>query len=574
MVDNSRSMADKQELLRLALPDLIENLLSPPCLGPGGATQRPGEGGQCPAGWQRAFFPMEDINIAVITSSLGDAGAEASCPTRGHIGYIPDQVDMAHTLGSLPRGQHLEASEMGFLEWRGGSEVEAFVAKFQAMVESVGERGCGFEAPLESWYRFLVEPKPYRALERVACSDRDPIHGCVAPARGPEGEVLLDEELLAQRRAFLRPDSLLAVVMLSDENDCSMRVGKQMWVVSNTNDTRPMFRASSACEENPNDPCCYTCVLGAPPECPPDPVCQQGAGDGRLSEAEDAGNLRCFDQKRRFGTDFLYPVERYVNALRSEKLCSSSPDLGLEGCPRADVVPNPLFPEGGRAESLVYLGGILGVPWQLLEAREAPDGSALPDGVLRYKSWAELSRDGDWDVIVGDPGREGGRAPTPPSSPFMVESAVERTGIEVNPINGREYDTSQSLGEEGPPHRDDLQFACIFPLAEPRECGAGEIAEGVVCDCFDGDNDRPVCEEQPGVTPPTTTQHWAKAYPGARQLQVLRGLGKNSVVASICARNVQDATRQDFGYRPAVSSLVKEWAWSMEGLPPVVSTGR
>ncbi len=36
----------------------------------------------------------------------------------------------------------------------------AFVSDFQSLVESVQQNGCGLEARLESWYRFLVQPNP------------------------------------------------------------------------------------------------------------------------------------------------------------------------------------------------------------------------------------------------------------------------------------------------------------------------------------------------------------------------------------------------------------------------------
>ena len=101
-------------------------------------------------------------------------------------------------------------------------------------------------------------------------------------------------------------------------------------------------------------------------------------------------------------------------------------------------------------------------------------------------------------------------------------------------INGREYDTAGAYQT-----RDELQYACIFPLPEPRDCASVPI-EGV-CECFEGDFDRPLCEQIPGVGPPGTTQYWGKAYPGARQLQVLKAVGASSVVTSICPRNVSDA---------------------------------
>jgi hypothetical protein len=48
---------------------------------------------------------------------------------------------------------------------------------------------------------------------------------CVAPSTDDSGRAEVDEVLLARRAAFLRPDSLVAIVMLTDENDCSMVPG-------------------------------------------------------------------------------------------------------------------------------------------------------------------------------------------------------------------------------------------------------------------------------------------------------------------------------------------------------------
>ncbi len=37
---------------------------------------------------------------------------------------------------------------------------------------------------------------------------------------------------------------------------------------------------------------------------------------------------------------------------------------------------------------------------------------------------------------------------------------------------------------------------------------------------------------------------------------MLKGVGDNSIVASICARNVTDQGLPDFGYRPAIGAIV------------------
>lgn len=95
------------------------------------------------------------------------------------------------------------------------------------------------------------------------------------------------ELALAQRADFLRPDSVLVILALTDENDCSIRVGGQSWLVSSRTET--MTRASSACAENPNDACCYPCPGVVPDGCERDAPLRCGsAHDARGGLAEPA----------------------------------------------------------------------------------------------------------------------------------------------------------------------------------------------------------------------------------------------------------------------------------------------
>jgi hypothetical protein len=140
----------------------------------------------------------------------------------------------------------------------------------------------------------------------------------------------------------------------------------------------------------------------------------------------------------------------------------------------------------------------------------------------------------------------------PATSPFMLESPLPRAGVAAgNDINGREYDSVFSSGTAP----DDLQYACIFPLPVPRDCASLDPNVSA-CDCFDGDRDRPLCEQTPGSSEAGSLQYWGKAYPSTRQLELLRGAGERAVVTSICARNTGDASASDFSYRPALAALV------------------
>ena len=52
------------------------------------------------------------------------------------------------------------------------------------------------------------------------------------------------------------------------------------------------------------------------------------------------------------------------------------------------------------------------------------------------------------------------------------------------------------------------------------------------------------------------TQYYSNAYPGLRHLDLLRRLGKSSVVASICPRNLTQPDREDYAYAPAVHAMI------------------
>jgi hypothetical protein len=567
MVDNSIAMADKQAVLRRSVGELLARLVNPLCVDDLGNTfPAPVPGRDCAQGQRRQLAPITDLHVGFVSSSLGDVGANQACAAEGFPRSVPDRVDMAHLIGSLPRGQGTGGNAQGFLEWRSGQAgFEQFRSNAQRMLDAVGESGCGWENSLESWYRLLVDPFPYQSLTRVACTgSTSAALNCVRPATGPDERLLLDEALLAQRAAFLRPDSSLAVVMLTDENDCSLQVGNQSWVFVNIEDTRPFFRGSSTCATDPNAKCCYSCPLGPPDGCDADPICTADpANVNRLSPAEDGQNLRCYDQQRRFGLEILYPTQRYVNALTRPELCWNALDLAVEGCAAADLVPNPLYARG-RAPSQVLLAGLIGVPWQALAASVDSTGRPVSSAQLRFKSAAELRAPGDttWAQIAGSPGvrfrAAAGDQPevasvprTPPTLPQMIESEFARPGVvRGNALNGRDYDTVFSTIP------DDLEYACIFQLAQPRDCAALHPAEDN-CECFAGVFDRPLCEQTPGQSPAGTTQYWGGARPGARQLEVLRAYGDNSVLASVCPRNLSDASKPDFGYRPALEAVLE-----------------
>jgi len=550
MIDNSQSMGDKQDLLAKAVPQLVNRLVVPRCVNSAGEVRtRTSQAEACPAGFAPEFRAVKDIHIAVISSSLGAHGAPT--PAGGCTGSPPGD-DHAQLLAKVRTSPPLASyANSGFLGWdpdqklmpAGEQDAARLGEQFGDMVKAAGEDGCGFEASLESWYRFLIDPEPPASivLDETGRSVAGPV----------------DQELLAQRKAFLRPDSLVAIVMLTDENDCSIRDDEFGHLLASA--TLHPTRGTSACAADPNDRCCLPCEVPAPEGCTPhamDPVCSAG---NRLSPKEDKANLRCLQNKRRYGYDFLYPTSRYVNGLTQATVMRRSDQK---------LVDNPLFaPAPGvprRDKGLVYLAGIVGVPWQ-----DIADPKSLTGEGLRYLTAAELEKSGRWAAIVGEPSQN-----IAPADPFMVESTKPRSG--TNPITGDPIVAETSLDPHASPingheQKDidggDLQYACTFKLAEPTVCG-----EADTCDCHsqvdeDGvselSRNRPLCQP-PGGGAAEAKQYYGKAYPGLRPLEVLKGIGDSAIVASICPKVLTEG-QVGYGYEPAVDAIVDRLKVALAG---------
>ncbi len=581
-LDNSVSMADKQRLLKDSVPALFTRLMLPDCISSVNPSMRMSGLATCPVGYAREFSPVTDIHIGVVSSSLGGHGS-MECSR------IPEQNDAAHLIGVTARGKGTPTyNNLGFLAWDptaqhappGEANADTLIKNFQDLVAITGESGCGFEAQLESWYRFLIEPEPYMTVS-------------LDPATQTTVQAGLDMDLLNQRKAFLRADSLLAIIMLTDENDCSVVDEGLGWLVGTSliegggvpkrfNFPRP----TSICESAPNSPCCRSCASteALPPMgCDPlgaDPQCQRTppANSLSLEAAKDPLNLRCFHQKKRFGLDLLYPTERYVLGLREPSLVI--PDRTDPKGLKTKTVPNPIYTDlqGNapfvRGPEWVFVAGIVGVPWQDI----ADDASLSPNTGLKYLTANELSKRNVWNDILGTP-----VTGLNPKDPLMIESVAPRSGInprtgtalapatstnpKENPINGHEFNNADG---------DDLQYACIFDLPEAsRDCT--NTTGG--CDCGSppsglellatiharvAANNSPLCNPPTGG-PASTTQHAGKAYPGLRILQVLKDYGPNAVVASACpkiskALNGAEKASSSYGYNPAMHALVDRFA--------------
>ncbi|NOY93628.1 MAG: hypothetical protein GXP55_20780 [Deltaproteobacteria bacterium] len=178
LVDNSNSMIEEQVSLKERFPELVDSLTS-------------GEvGGRADA--VRSFPPVDDIHLGVVDSDMGTGGYLV--PTCSESNFGDDGI--LRTRGDVSAGG-CSSSYPSFLSFRAGDSATTFAADASCLA-SLGTGGCGFEQPLDAVLKALT-----------------PTTSATTFYRGTRGHG--DTE----NAGFLRPNSILAVVLLTDEDDCS-----------------------------------------------------------------------------------------------------------------------------------------------------------------------------------------------------------------------------------------------------------------------------------------------------------------------------------------------------------------
>jgi hypothetical protein len=657
MIDNSASMGDKQAYFAQAIPDLVNRLLTPNCVNAktqavdGPSTLDATGTAQCTAytsadpSSQLEFPAVHDMHIGIVSSSLGPRLGDQS-PSDGSGGVcLPTATitlngatlnnhndDQAHLLTRssdptlpltapptevpLPDGA---TGTSGFLAWFPPSASNAgqsssagvvpitsgtqLVSDFTDLVAGVHEHGCGIESQLESWYRFLIQPDPYASLSLGGTPGVD--GGAGTPGNNKAKWVGVDTTILQERHDFLRPDSLVAIVDLTDENDSEIDVrsiGGQGYLFMSAKFYPP--HGTSECDTNPADPGCTSCQLLPDPSS--DPACGTPSAPTNDNSPTDWGydlNLRHVHMKAKYGLDAQFPIGRYQNGLLSTKVPDRNGEYPVDsaGNQAANYVgnnncTNPLYaaslpdgtstdaatlcnlPAGPRTAGLVYYLHIGGVPWQLLHF----DPTSAANSQLTDADWVRiLGRDPlgydysgiDPHMIESYQPRTGASAPTFPTATLLpalsgqdgtslAETAPQPPGNpNADPYNGSEWITNVG------PHLDlnvDLQYACIFKLPTPRDCSKNASGQynvprnGDSCDCsstgLTASQLSPVCDPNN-----PTSQLYAKAYPTIRELELAKLAGPQGVVSSLCPIDVADNAAGDdalYGYRPAVTNLI------------------
>ncbi|MCB9592745.1 MAG: putative metal-binding motif-containing protein [Sandaracinaceae bacterium] len=191
VMDTSNSMSEEQVALALQLPRVVEVLKSGDIDGDGVPEAE----------------PITDLHVGVITPDLGSG--DFNVPTC-EMGFGDDGI--LQTTSGAPldcRGFMIEGPPfLSFTPEEDAGDIAQFTQDWACLVRA-GTGGCGFEQPLEAALKALTP-----AASTLRFRDDTLGHG---------------DEL---NRGFLREDSILVVLVVTDEDDCSAEDPELFWPAS------------------------------------------------------------------------------------------------------------------------------------------------------------------------------------------------------------------------------------------------------------------------------------------------------------------------------------------------------
>lgn len=188
VIDDSASMAEEQASLAAEIPRMISALVDPP-----------DDDGDGLPDWTA----VADLRVAVITTDMGSAGFDVPTCGSGTFGAMFGDDAVLRTRGELAACASPRPPVFTFAAGDVGA------ADALACVATVGTSGCGFEQQLDATLKALAPsaPAPYTA------PTYDPPRFFAGTLGHGDGA----------NAGFVRDGSLLAVVIVTDEEDCSVR---------------------------------------------------------------------------------------------------------------------------------------------------------------------------------------------------------------------------------------------------------------------------------------------------------------------------------------------------------------
>lgn len=188
MIDNSNSMREEQEALAREIPNLVRALAT----------------GDRDLNGVPDFSPVRSLHIGIVSSDMGSAGVPLnSCGTEfGDDGLL--LTGPGNCTGSVGNGVFEFA--------RDSSDTNAFIANVSCAA-ALGTGGCGIEQQLESVLKAISPSRPQPWT----------VDGYVPPVFGYENRGASGGHADGGNAGFVRDNSALAIIMITDEEDCSAR---------------------------------------------------------------------------------------------------------------------------------------------------------------------------------------------------------------------------------------------------------------------------------------------------------------------------------------------------------------
>lgn len=182
VIDNSGSMEQEQASLIAALPKITRSLITDDVLG----DDNPDD----PSTFDDNVPSFLDVHVGIVTTDLGTANTPVQTCNLQPYGE-------AGALRSDGRGASCAANMPNFVTMSSIDELEGAVENLSCLT-NVGTAGCGFEQPLEAMLMALTPSTSELRFAGSALGSAD-----------------------TRNAGFLRNDSVLIVVLLTDEEDCS-----------------------------------------------------------------------------------------------------------------------------------------------------------------------------------------------------------------------------------------------------------------------------------------------------------------------------------------------------------------
>jgi hypothetical protein len=257
MIDNSSSMTEMQQKLATQLPQFVSALEALP-------------------------MGLPNIHLAVVSSDLGapgDATSSLGCTVTGDQGLFQSQPRGNCTAAPLAAGATYLSNVGGVVNYTGN------LSDALSCIAALGDLGCGFEHQLASVARSLGAD------------------GSPAPAANA---------------GFLRPNAQLAIIMLSNEDDCSAPANTLLYSLSTGGSNQQNISnalgpiANYRCNAYGHlcvDPASgSTCLIEPPNQAPADAQGSPSAVTLNLTDCESAD-----------GSGLLSSVKSFVSGIRSLK---------------------------------------------------------------------------------------------------------------------------------------------------------------------------------------------------------------------------------------------------------------